>query len=219
MSNNRFGGTGILALVGCVALFFLARRFFPGLANLLLIVGGILLALIVLLVVLVIYFSRKGNEKIADGSDISVHAEGRAHLMELRRLTVRIKDKEIQSICNDICKSLERILRTVKEKKSTGSSVRKFQNYYLPTIRKIVQKYAEIEESSIPAESTKASTLECLTTAYSALQELYEGIFDGDMLDLSVEMEALTLACKRDGLLDDENFQLKDGDRNITLTL
>ena len=93
MSDNRFGGTGILALVGCVALFFLARRFFPGLANLLLIVGGILLALIVLLVVLVIYFSSKGNVKIADGSDISVHAEGRAHLMELRRLTVRIKDK------------------------------------------------------------------------------------------------------------------------------
>ena len=206
MSDNRFGGTGILALVGCVALFFLTRRFFPGLANLLLIVGGILLALIVLLVVLVIYFSRKGNEKIADGSDISVHAEGRAHLMELRRLTVRIKDKEIQSICNDICKSLERILRTVKEKKSTGSSVRKFQNYYLPTIRKIVQKYAEIEESGIPAESTKASTVECLKTAHIALQELYEGIFDGDKLDLSVEMDVLTVMCKRDGLLTDEDF-------------
>ena len=73
MGDNRFDGTGLIALLGCVALFFLVRRFFPGLANLLLIVGGILLALIVLLVVLVIYFSRKGNEKIADGSDIPVY--------------------------------------------------------------------------------------------------------------------------------------------------
>lgn len=206
MSNNRFGGTGILALVGCVAVFFLARRFFPGLATLILIIGGILLALIVLFVVLVIVFCRKGNGKTADDSDSSAHAEGRAHLLELRRLSMRIKDKEIQRICNDICKSLERILRAIKEKKSTGSSVRKLQNYYLPTIRKIVQKYAEIEESGIPAESTKASTLECLKTAHTALQELYESIFDGDKLDLSVEMEVLTVMCKRDGLLTDEDF-------------
>ena len=40
-----------------------------------------------------------------------------------------------------------------------------------------------------------------------------------DMLNLSVEMEALTPACKRDGLLEGECLPLWDGDGNIALTL
>ena len=40
-----------------------------------------------------------------------------------------------------------------------------------------------------------------------------------NILDLSVEMEALTLACKRDGLLTKEDFRLREGETDITLTL
>lgn len=38
------------------------------------------------------------------------------------------------------------------------------------------------------------------------MEKQYDSLFDDDKLDLTVDMEALTLACKRDGLLDeDEN--------------
>ena len=42
-----------------------------------------------------------------------------------------------------------------------------------------------------------------------AMEKQYNGLFDDDKLDLSVDMEALTLACKRDGLLEDENGEEK----------
>ena len=38
------------------------------------------------------------------------------------------------------------------------------------------------------------------------MEKQHDGIFDDDVLDMSVEMEALTTACKRDGLLTDEDF-------------
>jgi len=36
------------------------------------------------------------------------------------------------------------------------------------------------------------------------MEKQYSSLFDDDKLDLTVDMEALTLACKRDGLLDEE---------------
>jgi hypothetical protein len=36
------------------------------------------------------------------------------------------------------------------------------------------------------------------------MEKQYNSLFDDDKLDLTVDMEALTLACKRDGLLEKE---------------
>lgn len=48
------------------------------------------------------------------------------------------------------------------------------------------------------------SVMECLGNIKSAMDKQYQNLFEDDKLDLTVEMEALTLACKRDGLLDAE---------------
>lgn len=46
--------------------------------------------------------------------------------------------------------------------------------------------------------------MECLGNIKSAMDKQYQNLFEDDKLDLTVEMEALTLACKRDGLLDSD---------------
>ena len=49
-----------------------------------------------------------------------------------------------------------------------------------------------------------------------AFEKQYKSLFSGDMLDLTVEIEAMTIACKRDGLLSEEDFE-KDKDNSIDL--
>ena len=55
-----------------------------------------------------------------------------------------------------------------------------------------------------------ALVMECLENIKSAMDKQYQNLFEDDKLDLTVEMEALALACKRDGLLyadAEENFE------------
>lgn len=217
------GVLGIFGLIGAVILYVVLQRVFPSLATTLLVVGGVIAALIAILVAVVIYFAfrkTKGKEEAPGAVDVSaVLAKGRSNLMELRRMGMRVKNQQIRKLNEEICGTADKILRTLKEQPEDVHRVRQFFNYYLPTLGNILLKYVRLEESGVPAANMTESTISCLGDIKIAMGKQYTNLFDKDLLDLSVEMEALTLACRRDGLLEEESFQLQDGDRNITLTL
>jgi 5-bromo-4-chloroindolyl phosphate hydrolysis protein len=97
----------------------------------------------------------------------------------------------------------------LKQKPQAVSDARQFLNYYLPTLGKILRSYVHLEESGSLTEELKNSTVTHLGEIRKAMEKQYDSLFDNDKLDLSVDMEALTLACKRDGLLEDENGEEK----------
>ena len=210
MKNNSSGITGILGIAVCVGLFLLARKFFPSLATLMLCLAGIAGVVIVVLIGLVIYFSVTGNRENSDpNSPAAVLSKARADLMELRRMQVKIKSREIMSLCREITDTGDKILSVLKQKPQAVSDARQFLNYYLPTLGKILRSYVHLEESGSLTEELKNSTVTHLGEIRKAMEKQYDSLFDNDKLDLSVDMEALTLACKRDGLLEDENGEEK----------
>lgn len=161
------------------------------------------------------------NPKQANGTDTGsneVLNKGRRSVMELRMLTVKIKNMEVRKISEEICNTAESILKELKEQPEDIRKVRQFLNYYLPTLGSILTKYIRLEQSDMPTVEITEKTLIHLREIYAAMQKQYENLFADDILDLSVEMEALTQACKRDGLLGEE-FHLHDGEREIKLTL
>ena len=103
MKNNSSGITGILGIAVCVGLFLAARKFFPSLATLMLWLAGIAAVIILVLIGLVIYFSVTGTkEKNDPDSPAAVLSKARSDLMELRRMQVKIKNREIASLCREI---------------------------------------------------------------------------------------------------------------------
>lgn len=46
-----------------------------------------------------------------------------------------------------------------------------------------------------------------LANVQKALDKQYSNLFDDDKLDMTVDMEAMTIAIKRDGLLDEDDFK------------
>lgn len=224
MSEQKASGAlGLIGIVVCVVLYFVGRRFFPKLSTLILIVCAVIVLLIVLLVVVVMAFAfRKPKPKPGElsGTDVTaILAKGRSNLMELRSRLMRVRNVEIRSTGEAICKTIDQILRTLKEQPEDIPSVRKFFNYYLPTLGSILTKYLRLEQSGVPAEDTTQKTIACLTDIQTAMQKQYENLFDNDVLDLTAEMEVMTQICKRDGLLADDVLQIKEGDRVIELTL
>lgn len=222
MKDSKLSGIGgILCLAGAIALFLFLRRFFPVLSTVFLVIAGIALLLVILLVVLVIVFSRQKPEEKESAKALAdvnaVLSKGRSNLMELRRLEMRVKDSRIRRLSEEICRIIDRILRTLKEQPEDIPAVRQFLNYYLPTLGSILLKYVRLEESGVPVAEITENTISCLGDIKAAMERQYANLFENDMLDLSVEMEALTLACKRDGLLTDEDFE-KNG-KKFTLTI
>lgn len=222
MKNQKSSGiSGILCLIGAIALFLFLRHFFPALSTVFLVIVGIVLLLVILLVVLVIVFSKQkptekeGTKAATDAN--AILSKGRSHLMELRRLEMRVKDRRIRTLSEEICRCIDRILRTLKEQPEDIPAVRQFFNYYLPTLGSILLKYVRLEESGVPAAEITENTVSCLNDIRSAMEKQYANLFEDDMLDLSVEMEALTITCKRDGLLDDADFQKNGKKVNLTL--
>ena len=207
MRDNSSGLTGILGLAGIAAIFLLARRFFPSLATLMLWIAGIAAVCIVVLIGLVIYFSVTGNKDKNDPDSPSAVLSGaRGELMGLRRMQVKIRDRGIMTLCREITDIGDKILSALKQKPQSVSDARQFLNYYLPTLGKILGTYIRLEESGSLTDELKNSAVTHLSEIRTAMEKQYDSLFDDDKLDLTVDMEALTLACKRDGLLEEEEI-------------
>ena len=220
MDNNSSGLLGLLGLVGCVAAALFLKRFYPFLSNILMFVVIVVILLILLLVVLVLYFAfQKPDNGNIGSEEAAILAKGRANIMELRRITMRIRNSEVRSLSNQICTYAEKILKVLKEKPESIPSLRQFFNYYLPTLGSILTKYLRVEKSDVPSANMEQNVVAYLGDIKNAMEKQYISLFENDMLDLSVEMEAMTIACKRDGLLSDDSTQIQDGERKIDLTL
>ena len=145
--------------------------------------------------------------------------KGRDHVNELRRLLGRIQNLNVKKRGEDICAESEKILFALRQQPEDIPMVRRFFNYYLPTLGNILLKYLRLEESGMATEQTTVKVMSCLGEIKVAMEKQYAAIFENDLLDLTVEMEALTRACKRDGLLVSEEFTIREGNREINLTI
>ncbi len=223
MGDNKLSGIWkVLGFLGCIALFFLLKKSVPQVANTVLVIGGVVLLGIVILTAVVLYFAFHNSDEKKDGKSQMVSemlAKGRSNLVELRRIAMKIKSQKIRTLCDEICGITEKILRTLREHPDRIPAVRQFLNYYLPTLGNVLLKYSRMEQITTVTPDITEKTIDCLSNIKTAMGKQYMNLFEEDVLDLTVEMEAMTLACKRDGLLEDENYELKNEGRDITLTL
>ncbi len=248
-SNHSSGSKGWVVLLAVLGGLFVAGRVLPILSRILGILLGCIIALVVLIVVLVIYFSCKKDPPKApqDGKAppephrstvneppkekqaippcnlslevMQILTKGRNHLTELRRLLSRIQNLNVKKRGEDICVEIDRILGALQQQPEDIPMVRQFFNYYLPTLGNILLKYLRLEEAGMATDHTTVKVMSCLGEIKTAMEKQHAAIYENDLLDLTVEMEALTQACKRDGLLVSEDFTLRENGREISLTL
>ena len=221
MNNNRNGaGIGglVIVILGAIALIIAGIFAKPIFKILLWVIIGIVGLVLIGIVLILIFSNRQSNKvdaekKVQTGRN-SLSAEqsailqkGRSDLMEIRRVLVKIKSNTIRSKGNEICSICDKILQTLKEKPEQILGTRQFLNYYLPTLRKILDKYQRLEANNMATAEITATVGKYLDDVNAAMNKQYANLFEGDKLDLSVDMEAMTIGLKRDGLLSDADFQ------------
>ena len=218
MGENEYSGLiGLIGLIVCLGLFFVLKKIFPALAIALLIGALVVIVLLIVLVAFIIAWAfHKPDEK--EGASASkevgsLQKEGRAHLIELRQIGMKLKNQEIRKKNDEICEVANKIIGEIKNHQGSLREVRRFFDYYLPTHGKILRNYENLERAGVIKAETTQSTLNCLSNIKTAMDKQYQNLFDRCELDLTVEMEVLNTMCKRDGLLNEED------EEKITLTL
>lgn len=211
MGNNRFIWAGALGGLAAVVVYLLGR-------NLLI----TLLVAIAAFVALALLLKPPARTFTAGGGNQEEIARlvqaGDQYLTGIVALSQKLTNSAIRDRTEEICRIVTRISETLKERPENVPNVRKFYSYYLPTLAGILTKYQRIEESGTGAEFA-GKVAGYLDDIKIAMQRLHSNLFEDDMLDMTVEMEVMTNACKQDQLLSDENFELRDGDHKINLTL
>lgn len=148
-----------------------------------------------------------GNKAVLTAEQSEDLKKAGSTLVSIRMAISRLKDTEISSLGASACDSIDRVLRTLKEKPEKIQTSRQLFNYYIPTLEKVISKYQRIEAGNVAGSDMPEKLKDYLKDVSSAMENLYEGLFENDKLHVSVDMEAMTMAIKRDGLLDEEELK------------
>ncbi len=144
----------------------------------------------------------------------------RQTITEEKLLAGRVDDTDVRTQASKVLDAAGKVVDALGQKQKKIAQSQQFLNYYLPTLGVILKKFKTLEESGLATDETRANVVKYLTDIEQVMNKQYESLFNDDILDLAVEMEAMTIACKRDGLLDEEDFATKeDGEQVIKLDL
>ena len=207
MSHNRSNPKLAIILLVAAAILLFGRPRIPSILRTLLTLMAIAALLIVAVIIVVFILAlKKSKDPVvqAKAEEKNTLTKGRNTLMQLRNTAANAKDDTVRALANDICAAADRILQELKSQPDDVTRMRQFLNYYLPTTHAIVAKYVRVEESGVDLGDMTENVIRCLTDVRTAMNKLYANLFEDDKIDLSVEMETLLLAAKRDGLLDDD---------------
>lgn len=209
MNENRYIIAGVAAGVTFLAVFFLGKN----------LVIGLVLG-IAAFIIFAVLFRPSGTIKISgySGKELAdILGDGEEDLKEIQQHVAKLRDPNIKGQASAILKTIQDILKELKARPENISVVRKFFKYYLPTLDSILGKYERIEGGVIKPEQ-KQLVSKYLGDIKKAMDKQYANLFEDDMLDLSVEMEVMTNACKQDGLLTEEDFK-KSARQDTDLTV
>ena len=210
MNEKSTGAAGLLAILLCAGVLIAAKHFSPPIYTVLLWIVSIVILLILVLVGAVFYLAMKKPKpdpaKEEKESGLRTLSQGRNQIMNIRRTLNRINSPAIKNSGMQVCSDAEKILSVFRQKPEQIAKNRSFFNFYLPTLASITEKYQRVEQSGTASSDLENKVLEHLNHIQSAFGRQYDSLFAGDLLDLSVEIEVMTYACKRDGLLPDADF-------------
>ena len=133
-------------------------------------------------------------------------------LKQIRADNDLIADEEVSRKIDRIEDLTRKIFAIVDKYPEKESQLYSFLNYYLPTTLKTLENYARLEAQGIET----ASIREAKQKINLALDELADGyekqldkLFEGDVVDISADIEVMRQMLQKDGLTEDEIMKAK----------
>ena len=137
----------------------------------------------------------------------SMVAEGMEYIRHLRDLNDRIEGKAISEKLYRLENLLKEIFDRVQEHPEQMHRMHKLMDYYLPTMLKLVEQYAEFDEISSPGDDildAKKEIEKTLDMINQAFVTLLNNLFQDAAFDASADAQVLQTMLAKEGLTESD---------------
>ena len=133
-------------------------------------------------------------------------SEGDVFLGDLANAQARVKDPEMKRRLTELEQVVSRIFDRVQEAPGSARTLRRFMNQYLPTTRKLINAYIDIENQPVEGENirdTKQEIEGAMDTINNAYVVLLDSLYQDVAWDVSADISAMKTMFQQDGLMED----------------
>lgn len=141
--------------------------------------------------------------------DQLVH-HGQEMIAQIRDENSQIPDPVLSKKIDELESISNQIFLTVTDKPEKAPQIRRFMDYYLPTVLKMLTNYRKLGEREVTgenAEKTKKSVEGAMDIVLEAFKKQHDQLYQRDMLDVTTDISVLETLMKQDGLI--ENVPMK----------
>ncbi len=150
-------------------------------------------------------------EKVSGNNELTgveaILAEGQDYISFVRTTNDIIPDTEVMSSKLYRLESImNRIFEQVKKNPDSADDLRKLMNYYLPTTKKLLDAYVELDRQENAGENvlqTKNEISTAMDTINDAFEKLLDSMFQDMAWDISSDISVMKTMLAQDGLTTD----------------
>ena len=135
---------------------------------------------------------------------------GQEMIAKIRDENSQIPDPVLSKKIDELESISNQIFLTVTDKPEKAPQIRRFMDYYLPTVLKMLTNYRKLGEREVTgenAEKTKKSVEDAMDIVLEAFKKQHDQLYQRDMLDVTTDISVLETLMKQDGLI--ENVPMK----------
>lgn len=128
--------------------------------------------------------------------------EAELKLRESTKLLYDVRNLDVRAEARNTIEKADKLLDTMKVQPAEIRRAGQFFMYYVPTLPIILRKFVTLEVSGTlaPDDPLIDTTKEHLVDMAHAFDLMNENLYKDESLDLTVEVEAMKMALKREGL-------------------
>lgn len=124
-----------------------------------------------------------------------------ANIQTISKAADGIRDQQAREKAFHVLILAKDIIREHEEENNKCRSFRQFENYYIPTLKSVITNYRAMEIKGMANAQMQEDFMEYLKKCDEAFTNIYNSMFNDDILEMEVQMEAMNIILKRDGLL------------------
>ena len=128
---------------------------------------------------------------------------GQQHLDAIDALNDKIENTDVRAKVDSLCDTCDRIFDYVEQNPKSADNLRKFMNYYLPTLEKLVKTYELMEKQGVEGENitaSKARISQMLDTMDLAFEKQLDALFGDAALDIDTDITVMEGMMAQEGL-------------------
>ena len=133
--------------------------------------------------------------------------QGLEMIAKIREENAQIPDIGLTTKIDQLEDIAHRIFATVADKPEKAPQIRRFMEYYLPTVLKMLTNYRKLVERGVSGENAdkmKQTVENAMDVVLDAFKKQHDQLYQSEVLDVTSDVKVLETMLKQDGLLESE---------------